>query len=68
MVVVRADLAPRVPMPRGGSADTTRFGADASRAALKRIIDQTVQQHLIPRRFEVDKRLATALRMTCPRA
>jgi len=67
MVVVSADLAPRVPIPRGGSADATLFGVDASRAALERVIDYAVQQHLIPRRFEVDDRFATTLRMTCPR-
>jgi 4,5-dihydroxyphthalate decarboxylase len=41
--------------PPAAGMDTTPFGVEACRPALQRIIDYTVQQRLIPRRFEVDE-------------
>jgi 4,5-dihydroxyphthalate decarboxylase len=43
----------RAPTPQG--VDTTPFGIEACRPALERIIEYTVQQRLIPRRFTVDE-------------
>jgi 4,5-dihydroxyphthalate decarboxylase len=71
MVVVSAELAKSRPdvveevyallregkrlAPPPAGMDTTPFGVEACRPALERIIDYTVQQRLIPRRFEVDE-------------
>ena len=71
MVVVSADLAKSRPdiveevyallkegkrrMKPAEGPDTTPFGVEACRPALERIIDYTVQQRLIPRRFTVDE-------------
>lgn len=40
---------------QGRRAFTTPFGVEACRPALDRIIDYTVQQRLIPRRFTVNE-------------
>jgi 4,5-dihydroxyphthalate decarboxylase len=80
MVVVSADLAKSRPdiveevyallsegkrrAPPLEVMDTTPFGVEACRPALKRIIDYAVQQRLIPRRFDVDELFdATTLKM-----
>ncbi len=71
MVVVSAELAKSRPdiveevyallkegkrrMKPAEGPDTTPFGVEACRPALERIIDYTVQQRLIPRRFTVDE-------------
>jgi 4,5-dihydroxyphthalate decarboxylase len=54
----------RAPSPDG--ADTTPFGVEACRPALQCIIDYTVQQRLIPQRFEVDELFdETTVKLRC---
>jgi 4,5-dihydroxyphthalate decarboxylase len=38
-----------------GALDPYRFGVEANRAALERIIDYSVKQQMIPRKFTVDE-------------
>ncbi len=44
-----------VPPPVGGAFDPWRFGVDANRRSLEIIIEQSVRQKLIPRKFSVDE-------------
>jgi 4,5-dihydroxyphthalate decarboxylase len=44
-----------VPPPVGGALDPWRFGVEANRRSLEIIIDQSVRQKLIPRKFSVDE-------------
>jgi len=45
----QADSAPK------GALDPYRFGVEANRASLERIIDYSYRQQMIPRKFAVDE-------------
>jgi len=44
-----------VPPPEGGPLDPWRFGVEATRRSLEIIIDYSVRQKLIPRKYTVDE-------------